>query len=470
LVVFDSVKKEKLEFSPISGKDVKIYVCGPTVYDNAHLGHARSSISFDLLRRVLSELGFNVTFMKNFTDIDDKIIKKSIESGRSFEDVANEYTQNYLDDMEALNVAKADIEPKATESLSSMISMISKLINSDFAYKSDNGDIYFDVAKFDSYGAFSNMVEDESQVKARVKSLTNKRSEKDFVLWKAKTDNDKIFFHSPFGDGRPGWHIECSAMIEEYLAYKDGDYAIDIHAGGADLIFPHHENEVAQTKCATNKNLAKYWMHNGFVNIDGQKMSKSLGNSFFIKDALKVYSGEVLRFYLMSVHYRANFNFNEQDLLSSKKRLDKLYRLKKRLYGMSNKNIEPNIKFKDSLLDALGDDLNISKSLAIVDEMVSNSNDTMNKEPKNKIIKRETLGNIELINRVLGIGLIDAFEYFQDGVSNSDREVIIDLILKRDMAKKDRDYTQADAIREELKAMNISIMDTANGTMWERIY
>jgi cysteinyl-tRNA synthetase len=258
-------------------------------------------------------------------------------------------------------------------------------------------------------------------------------------------------------------------MIEKHFATQHGtsEYSIDIHGGGADLLFPHHENEAAQSRCATGHELAKYWMHNGFVQIDGEKMSKSLGNSFFLKDALKVYDGEVLRYYLNSVHYRNDFNFNEQDLLISKKRLDKIYRLKKRV--SPGKGSVANKEFKKALLFAMGDDLNISIALATIDDMVANANDSFDNEPKNKALKKEIISNIEFIDELLGFGGKEPFSYFQIGVSEEDRQKIENLLLKRTEAKKAKDFQKSDEIRDELIAMNINIMDTADGTLWEKI-
>lgn len=328
LHIYDSVKKEKVEFNPIVEGKVKIYVCGPTVYDDSHLGHARSAIAFDLLHRVLKANNYEVIMTKNFTDIDDKIIKKMHDTSKSLEEITTTYINAYKADMKALNILDNTIEPKATENLEVMKDMIENLISKDIAYKTSDS-VYFDTSKDNSYGTLSHKTSDENSI-ARVEINTEKRNPSDFALWKFAKIND-VCFEAPFGLGRPGWHIECSAMIEKHLAYKNSAYQIDIHGGGADLLFPHHENEAAQTRCSSGQHLAKYWMHNGFVNIDGEKMSKSLGNSFFLKDVLKSYSGEVIRFYLMSAHYRANFNFNEEDLIASKKRLDKLYRVKKRV-------------------------------------------------------------------------------------------------------------------------------------------
>jgi cysteinyl-tRNA synthetase len=256
-------------------------------------------------------------------------------------------------------------------------------------------------------------------------------------------------------------------MIKKHIAYPDTEYQIDIHGGGADLFFPHHENEEAQTRCAYGQHLAKYWMHNGFVTINGEKMSKSLGNSFFVKDALKHYPGEVLRFYLMSTHYRAPLNFSEEDLLASKKRLDKLYRLKKRVYGVTKK--QPDIDFEKKLLEAISDDLNISKALAVVDEYVKEANENLDKNPKDKILKQKILSNIEFIDKLLGVGGSDAYEYFQAGIDKDTKKKINELIEKRNEAKKEKNYTLADKIREELKEMGIQIQDTPNGTVWEKI-
>jgi len=464
MLLYNSVSKQKEEFIPIKEGEAKIYVCGPTVYDDAHLGHARSALAFDLLRRVLKADGYKVTFVKNFTDIDDKIIAKMNESGKSLEEIVTKYIKRYKDDMHALGIEDADIEPKATESIQDIIDFIKHLKEKGFAYVIDDG-VYFDTSKDSDYFSISGRSVDEDQNQSRVESNSQKRDPKDFAMWKFSKD-DEPSYPSPWGDGRPGWHIECSAMIKKHLA-SDGEYQIDIHGGGADLIFPHHENEACQSRCESNQQLAKYWMHNGFVQIDGEKMSKSLGNSFFLKDALKVYHGEVLRFYLLSSHYRANFNFNEEDLLASKKRLDKLYRLKKRI--AVDKGSSVNKEFKKAILEALNDDLNISQALAVVDEMISSSNEALDREPKNKGLKKEIRANILFLEELLGIGKLDAYSYFQIGISDEDKNKIETLIKKRDEAKAEKDYEKSDAIRDELKSLGISIMDTPNGTVWEKV-
>lgn len=464
IFLYDSSKKEKVEFKSIKENLVKIYVCGPTVYDDSHLGHARSAIAFDLLHRVLKANSYEVVMTKNFTDIDDKIIAKMNKENKSLEEITNYYINAYKNDMKVLNILDNSLEPKATQNLESMKSMIDNLLSKDIAYKTSDT-IYFDVSKDSSYGSLSKKANDENSI-ARVEENLEKRNSADFALWKFEKANE-LSFDASFGKGRPGWHLECSAMIDKHLAYKDEPFQIDIHCGGADLLFPHHENEASQTRCATNQTLAKYWMHNGFVNIDGEKMSKSLGNSFFLKDVLKSYSGEVIRFYLLSTSYRADLNFNEEDLLSSKRRLDKLYRVKKRVYGVSSK-IEDKM-FKDELLNSLNDDLNTSKALSIIDEFIQKANDSLNTNPKDKNLKQQIVSNIDYIEELLGFGGSDAYNYFQFGIDEALKTKIEDLLKQRDIAKQNKDYALSDKIRDELKNMDISLMDSSNGTVWEKL-
>ena len=459
--IYDSVQRKKVPFEPIKENQVKIYVCGPTVYDDAHLGHARSALAFDLLRRVFLGLNYQVTFVKNFTDIDDKIIKKMNETGQSLEEITEFYIKRYKDEMNALGIIDADIEPKATESIEEIVTFIESLLKENKAYKTSDS-IYFDTSKDDKYLSLSHMKMDDTR--ARVEANTQKKDQKDFALWKFSKQGEPTYPAS-FGDGRPGWHIECSAMIEKHLAYE-GDFQIDIHAGGADLLFPHHENEACQTRCKSGQELAKYWMHNGFVTINGEKMSKSLGNSFFLKDALKEYDGEILRFYLLSSHYRANFNFSEEDLLVSKKRLDKLYRLKKRVF--EGKKSATCKEFKKAVLEALSEDLNISKTLALLDEMVANANEKLDSNPKDKATKFETNANLEWIESILGIGYKNPYMYFQIGVSEEEKIEIEELINQRGEAKKEKDFAKADELRETLTCKGIQLMDTPNGTQWEK--
>jgi cysteinyl-tRNA synthetase len=464
--IFDSAKKTKREFIPLQEGKASLYVCGPTVYDDAHLGHAKSALVFDLLTRVLSANGYEVTYARNITDIDDKIIKKAIERKKEIREITEFYTAAFHKEMDALGVARPDIEPKATESLEAMYEMIQKLIEKGHAYQTPQGDVYFDTASDSEYLSLSHRHQDEDDKQERIESSREKKNPADFALWKSVKDAT-VAFESPFGHGRPGWHLECSAMIEKHLA-KDGlAFSVDIHGGGADLLFPHHENEAAQTRCSTNHALAAYWMHNGFVNIDGEKMSKSLGNSFFLKDALREYDGEVLRFYLLSTHYRSNFNFNTQDLNSAKKRLDKIYRLKKRLFALAPSEVQT--PFQTRLLEALSDDMNVSTALALLDEMISNANETLDTAGKHKELKSQTLANLAYIEKVLGFGVKNPFEYFQFGLDEATKEKIAELIAKRDEAKREKNFEASDRIRDEILAFGVSIMDTPEGTFWEKI-
>lgn len=464
MFIFDSVQKKKVPFIPIHENEVKIYVCGPTVYDDAHLGHARSAIAFDLLRRVFVALGYKVTFVKNFTDIDDKIINKMKENNQTLEEITTHYIERYKTEMRSLHVSDADIEPKATETVTEIISFVSSMLDKNVAYSTSDG-IYFDTSKDSKYLSLSHRQIEDDTAQARVETKEEKKDQKDFALWKFSKANEPSY-PAPFGVGRPGWHIECSAMIEKHLA-SSGEYQIDIHAGGADLLFPHHENEAAQTRCKSNQELAKYWMHNGFVTINGEKMSKSLGNSFFLKDALASYSGEILRFYLLATHYRANFNFSEEDLLIAKKRLDKLYRLKKRVFDITPTDVM--VDFKAAMLEALSDDLNISKALAVLDEMISFVNEKLDANTKDKATKASAHATLMWIESLLGIGMYDAYQYFQIGVSEAEKSKIESLIEERTLAKKEKDFAKADAIRSKLESLNVQLMDTENGTQWEKV-
>ena len=466
MYIFDSVQKEKRKFTPLEEGKVSLYVCGPTVYDDAHLGHAKSALVFDLLTRVLKANDYEVTYARNITDIDDKIIKKAITQGKEIKEITDFYTDAFHKEMAEIGVSRPDIEPKATESLQAMYSMIQKLIDTGHAYPTSEGDVYFDTASDSEYLTLSKRVQEEDERQERVESSSLKKSPTDFALWKSVKD-DSITFESPFGAGRPGWHLECSAMIEKHLA-KDGlEFAVDIHGGGADLLFPHHENEAAQTRCSANHALAAYWMHNGFVNINGEKMSKSLGNSFFLKDALKEYDGEVLRFYLLSTHYRSNFNFNTEDLAIAKKRLDKIYRLKKRLFGLADNNATT--EFTSKLLEVLSDDMNVSSALALIDEMISTANETLDTAGKHKVLKRETIANLAFIERILGFGVKNPFEYFQFGVDNATKETLALLIEQRNAAKKEKNFEESDKLRNEILAFGVNLMDTPAGTFWEKI-
>ena len=460
--IYDSSHKEKMDFKPKNEGQVSIYVCGPTVYDDAHLGHAKSAISFDLLRRVLIELGYKVKFARNYTDIDDKILHKMSVTNRSLESITDEYIASFEADMKALNVLEPDFKPKATECVNDIISYINALLQNGAGYIVNGDGVYFDTSLDDLYLSLSGRKDENTQ--ARIESSASKKDEKDFALWKF----DENYYDAPFGKGRPGWHSECVAMIYKIFEPKsDEKYQIDIHCGGSDLIFPHHENEAAQCRCAHKQNLARYWCHNGFVQINNEKMSKSLGNSFFVKDALKLVPGEALRFYLLSTHYRANFNYDLADLQASKKRLDKIYRLKKRLSGAVCSECDAD--FKARILDFLSDDLNISGALSVLDEMVNEANLSLDKNPKDKALKARILGNLDFAKRIFGILENNENEWFQWGVSSTLKERILKLLDERTNAKKEKNFARADEIRSELDELGISIMDTPSGVVWEKI-
>ncbi len=463
--IFDSATKTKRKIIPQNPDEILLYVCGPTVYDDAHLGHAKSALTFDLLCRVLKMQGLHVKYARNITDIDDKIINKAKELNIDIETLTDKYIKLYHQDMTKLGISKPDLEPKATQSLNDMISMISTLLKNNNAYKINNGDIYFDIKSDNKYFSISHQHQCDDDKQSRVVNSLQKHNSADFALWK-NVSKSEVGFDSIFGRGRPGWHLECSAMIEKYFVKNSiCKYAIDIHGGGADLLFPHHENEAAQTRCCTSHEIAAYWMHNGFVNINNQKMSKSLGNSFFIKDALKLYNGEVLRFYLLSIHYRSNFNFLDDDLLASKKRLDKLYRLKKRIFGIKEYDIST--KFQQNLLNALKDDLNVSLALSLIDDMISTANDML--DTNNKNIKKEISANLLYIEKILGFGVKNPFEYFQIGIDENIKNKITKLIKQRTHAKKSKDFIMADNIRKQIINLGVNIMDTPQGTFWEKI-
>ena len=472
MVIYDSLSKKKFPFKPISEGLARIYACGPTVYDDAHLGHAKSAVSFDLLRRVLQAEGYEVKFARNFTDIDDKILKKMAETGKSLGEITELYTRRYLQDMSALNVADASISPKATENIAAICELISSLLQKGFAYEIVGDGIYFDTRKDGDYLSLSGKKEGAGKNIARVASNDAKHDEKDFVLWKF----DENWFDSPFGKGRPGWHSECVAMILAHLDSGDPQFCIDIHAGGADLLFPHHENEAAQCRCARHRALSKYWLHNGFVQVNNEKMSKSLGNSFFVGDALKIAPGEALRFYLLSSHYRANFNYSVTDLLASKKRLDKIYRLKKRVRdvlapatGQNSASELPaaEAKFRSEMMEFLSDDLNTSGALAVLDSFVASANEALDRAPKDKALRAQIFANLEFAKQTLGILYEDETEYFRFGVSEQQRAQIEELIKQRAQAKAEKNFASADTIRARLADMKIEVMDTPSGTVWE---
>ena len=450
LQIFNTLNSKKEVFKPIDKNHIKIYACGPTVYNFAHIGNARMAVVFDTFVRTLRTIYPKVTYVSNITDIDDKIIEAAKEQNAEISEITQKYTQIYNEDMSILNVLEPDIQPKATEYIPEMIQLIEDLINKEFAYEK-NGHVLFHVPAYSMYGKLSNRNREEQIAGSRVEIAPFKKDPSDFVLWKP-SDDTQPGWDSPWGFGRPGWHTECSAMSEKTLGLP-----FDIHGGGRDLIFPHHENEIAQSCCSTANidepdSYAKYWMHNGFVTIDGEKMSKSLGNIILVRDLVQDHHGEVIRLALLSSHYRQGLDWNEKIIHQAKKLLNKIYAI---LDDLKSVNIvesnSPNTKDISILLD----DLNTPGIIAELNKIAKDYNsDTSDK----KLVKSKLL----LIGSVLGVFQDQSFNEISDDI----REKVEDLITKRNQAKKDRNFDLADEIRNELNALDIEIKDTSDGTSW----
>ena len=440
-----------------------MYTCGPTVYNYAHIGNARPAVVSDLLSRVLRQIYPKVTYVSNITDIDDKIIAASLETGEPIDKITSKYEKIYNEDMKSLGVIKPDIQPHATDFIEEMISLVQKMISNKTAYVSENH-VLFDVTKYNAYGKLSGRNIEEQLAGSRVEVASYKKYAGDFVLWKPSADGQPGW-DSPWGFGRPGWHLECSAMAEESLGLP-----FDIHAGGMDLIFPHHENEIAQSCGAHNENnnptiFSKYWLHNAMLNIDGEKMSKSLGNIFYIRDYLKNYDGEILRLALLSGHYRQSINWTNETINQSKNTLDRFYRILNKVSDI-DVNIDDLNKCPKNVLDALCDDLNTSKALAEVNNIAKKLSLAENLDEKIKY-KTRLLASANVLGilqhspkKWLGIGQI------QD---NLDSTHIEDLINQRNKARKNKDFKTADEIRDKLTELGIEIEDTPNGTIWRSI-
>jgi cysteinyl-tRNA synthetase len=461
--LYNTIKKAKEEFKPINKEEVRMYSCGPTVYNYFHIGNARPFIVFDILRRYLEYSGYKVKFVQNFTDIDDKLIKKANEEGISVKEVGEKYIEEYYKDAHALGIKDATIAPKATENIEEIIEFIKVLIEKNHAYNVD-GDVYFDVSSFAEYGKLSGQNLDDLDMGSRINVGEKKKGAMDFVLWKAKKEGEPSW-DSPWGEGRPGWHIECSVMANRFLGET-----IDIHSGGNDLIFPHHENEIAQSEAATGKPFANYWLHNGFINIDNQKMSKSKGNFFTVRDILADYDAEVLRFFMMTAHYRKPVNFSDELLNNAKKGLDRIYTCLSSLeYEKKNAEdgkVDENIKAKmqDSIKDfkrAMDDDLNTADALASIFNTVKEANNYMAEAEDKKI---ETLQLLE--NTIHEAG--DVLGLLRKTVENESSEEIDELIVKRQKARQEKDWAEADRIRDKLNEMNIIIEDTKDGVKWRK--
>jgi len=452
LQLYNTLAGKKQIFSPLNAKQVGMYVCGVTVYDYCHVGHARVMVVFDVVYRWLKASGYDVNYVRNFTDVDDKIIARSAERNIDIQTLTNEMIDAFHADADALNCLRPTLEPRATTHMPSMIAMIEVLIAKDCAYVSDSGDVLYAVRSFEGYGQLSGKNIDDLESGSRVDVDTSKRDPLDFVLWK-KAKVGEPSWSSPWGEGRPGWHIECSAMSCEHL----GD-SFDIHGGGMDLKFPHHENEIAQACAANGGDFARYWLHNGFVNINAEKMSKSLGNFFTIREVTEKYHPEILRMFVLGTHYRSPLDFSDAALDASKAALDRLYETKRRLAHVPVEKSEPNQAF----CTALNDDFNTPEALAELFECSRRINKGLNEQGD---VQQDVAG-FYAMSGLLGIVQEHAETWFQGDMS--DCESIETLITERTEAKKSRDFSRADAIRDELAAQGIILEDGVNGTTWKR--
>ena len=462
--IYNTMTREKQEFVPITPGEVKMYSCGPTVYDYFHIGNARPFIIFDTMRRYLEYTGYKVTFVQNFTDIDDKMINRANKEGITVKELGERFIAEYFKDAEALGIRKATIHPKATENIEAIIEVVKTLEEKGYAYNV-NGNVYFRTKKFDDYGKLSHQPLEELEAGARIDIADEKEDPMDFALWKAQKPGEPAW-ESPWGMGRPGWHIECSAMVNKFLGAS-----IDIHSGGKDLIFPHHENEVAQSECANGCHFANYWMHNGYININNQKMSKSLGNFFTIRDITEKYKPEVVRFFMLSAHYRSPVNFSDDLMQQAQSAMERVYTcieslnflLKNALDRESNKEeielLDAVEKAKKRFCDAMDDDLNTADAISAIFDIVSASNKTVSKDGDNsKAVLEKVLAAIHEIGDVLGL-----FEVKEEAQGDAEIEALIE---KRNEARKNKDWAEADRIRDELKARNIILKDTPAGVQW----
>ncbi len=464
--LFNTLTRKKEGFVPLEENKVRMYSCGPTVYNYFHIGNARPFIIFDTLRRYLEYRGYDVKFVQNFTDIDDKMIKRANEEGITVKELAERFIAEYFVDAKGLGIREATIHPKATENIDAIIDLIKILEGKGFAY-AVNGDVYFSAKKFNEYGKLSHHNLEDLESGARIDVDERKKDPVDFALWKAQKPGEPAW-DSPWGKGRPGWHIECSAMVMKYL----GD-TIDIHSGGLDLTFPHHENEIAQSEAATGKPFARYWLHNGFINVNNEKMSKSLNNFFTVRDIVKEFDYEVLRFFMLSAHYRSPINFSDELLEQAKNGLDRIYTAIENLQYMREHAVDAAItpeeqklkgrllEIKEKFIEAMEDDLNTADAIAAIFDMVKelNSNITATSTPTVAIID----AGLSLMNE-LGDVL---------GIAQKKEEKTLDaeveeLIAQRQQARKEKNFKLADEIRDKLKAMDIILEDTPQGVKWKK--
>lgn len=457
--VYNSLTRQKEEFVPNNPDEVKVYVCGPTVYNFFHLGNARPFVVFDTLRRYLKYIGYNVNFVQNFTDVDDKIINRAKEEGISAPEVSEKYIKEYFDDAKALNIVPADTHPRVSENIQQIIEFVETLIEKGYAYEVD-GDVYYSTRKFKDYGKLSKQNIEELEAGARIAVEEKKKDPLDFALWKARKEESEIAWESPWGMGRPGWHIECSAMSRRYLGPT-----LDIHAGGQDLQFPHHENEIAQSEACNGVPFAKYWMHNAYITIDKEKMSKSLGNFFTVREIREKYKGEVIRYFLLSGHYRSPIDFNDNLMEMSKASLARFENARKNLEFLIEKGegqmtedekkvFESYDSYRAKFKEAMDDDLNTADAISAIFELVTAINQAV-KDGASKEFAQKSLDTLLELTHVLGI--LEAEE-------NADvDDEIKKLVDEREAARAAKDFAKADQIRDELKAKGITLKDTPQG-------
>jgi cysteinyl-tRNA synthetase len=472
LRIYNTLTRQKEEFSPLIPGKIGIYVCGITAYDYCHMGHARSAIVFDVIVKYLRYLGYDVTYVRNFTDVDDKIIRRANEERKSAAEVAEFYIKAFYEDMDALGVARADIEPKATEHIPEMIALIERILEKGYAYVAD-GDVYFSVEKFPRYGQLSKRNLEEMIAGARVEVDPKKHHPLDFALWKAAKPGEP-WWESPWGKGRPGWHLECSAMSMKYLGET-----FDIHGGGQDLIFPHHENEIAQSEAATGKPFVRYWIHHGFLTINQEKMSKSLGNFFTIREVLAKYHPEAIRLFFLNHHYRSPVDFSDAALEEATNALEKVYLAFKRVqerggdmrYPPSAETLKKEplyqeiVGVEEKFKEAMNDDFNTALALGYIFGGIKAINVYLQQTDVNKGLLGWAAAKLKELGKILGIFQCDPADFLTRGVSLS-KEEIEALIAERAEARKRRDFKTADAIRDKLREAGIILEDTPTGTTW----
>lgn len=462
--LYNTMTRKKEEFKPLNPGEVKMYTCGPTVYNYFHIGNARPFIIFDILRRYFEYRGNKVIFVQNFTDLDDKIIKRAKEEHVSEKEISERFIIEYFKDAEALNIRKATYHPKVTEHIPEIIEIIMKLENNGLTYMLD-GDVYYDTARFERYGRLCKQNLEDLEAGTRVELAAGKRNVNDFVLWKSQKPGEPAW-ESPWGMGRPGWHIECSAMSMKYLGET-----IDIHTGGLDLIFPHHENEIAQSEGATGKEFARYWLHNGFLNVNNEKMSKSLNNFFTVRDIAKHFDLEVLRMFMLSAHYRSPINFSDDLLEQTKNGLERLYNAKNNLIYLLDITAEkaPSeedqalidrlSQYKNQFIEAMDDDINTADGLSVIYELVRDINSSLKAESSKAAVKSAYDMLMELAT-VLGL-----LEKKEESIDSE----IEALIEQRQQARKEKNWALSDKIRDDLKAQGIVLEDTPQGVKWKRV-